>query len=87
MTKRKDPPAPSWPRTNARDLTGRLFGRLKVIEETAERAGNGAIMWRCTCKCGTEDVMVSTSNLTSGNTSSCGCYQGDRTRECHPAHR
>lgn len=56
-----------------KDLTGQKFGKLTVLESTKERQG-GAIMWRCLCDCGME-TLVSTGNLTSGHTSSCGCKQ------------
>lgn len=62
------------PRTHARDLVGSRFGRLVVLAETDDRAANGQIIWRCRCDCG-QVVAVITSNLTRGNTLSCGCYQ------------
>lgn len=72
--------ANNWPRTNALRLARRKFHRLKVIEETEERASNGAIIWRCVCKCGNE-VLVATHNLTTHNTQSCGCWQVDRSKQ------
>lgn len=71
------------PRTHSRDLTGKRFGLLDVIEETDERAVNGSIIWRCRCRCRKTDrveVLVITSNLTSKNTQSCGCVQVARSR-------
>lgn len=52
------------------DLTGRRFGDLTVIEMTNERIG-GSVVWLCRCSCG-QLCKVSSSNLISGNTKSCG---------------
>ena len=70
--------APGWPRTNARSLARRRFGRLRVEDETAHRAANGTIEWTCRCRCG-GFALVATHNLTSGNTLSCGCLQLERS--------
>lgn len=59
-----------------RDLTGQKFGRLLVLHDTGERK-RGYVVWHCRCDCGNE-VDVRGSHLTSGNTTSCGCYG----REC-----
>jgi len=58
---------------NYRDLTGRRFGRLRVIED-AGRSPKKRTMWRCKCDCGKE-VVVMSHNLTTGRTKSCGCLQ------------
>lgn len=55
------------------DLTGRTFGRLKVLKEIEERNPNGSINWICLCECGNETI-VRSGNLISGKTRSCGCY-------------
>ena len=57
--------------SNVIDLTGKRFGRLVVIEPTKERK-NESVVWRCRCDCG-KYTNVITSNLTKGNTKSCGC--------------
>ena len=57
------------------DITGQLFGRLSVlgISHRQRRSSRiSLIHWKCRCTCGTE-VSVSTSDLRSGNTRSCGC--------------
>ena len=69
-----------WPCTNRRNLAGRRYGRLSVQEMTERRAINGAVVWRCLCRCGRTCEVIST-NLGSGNTRSCGCLQADKTRE------
>ena len=54
-----------------KDLTGRVFGKLKVREYVGSNK-YGASLWLCDCKCGGTKV-VSASNLSSGYTKSCGC--------------
>ena len=53
------------------DLTGQIFGRLKVIEYlyTDKRS-----MYLCSCECG-NNCVVGQSNLVSGHTRSCGCIR------------
>ena len=57
-------------------LVGEQFGKLTVIEKTKERKG-GAVVWLCRCECGNL-TKVTTGNLRSGQTKSCGCqkYKG-----------
>jgi hypothetical protein len=57
----------------AQDLTGRVFGRLVVLEQ-GERGAAGLVCWRVRCACGQEAV-VNGCNLRSGNTRSCGCLR------------
>jgi len=66
------------------DLTGRRFGRLIALYDTGEREYR-MVVWHCKCDCGNE-VDVRGDNLTSGNTTSCGCYQRERTAEVHTTH-
>ena len=53
-----------------KDLKGKTFGRLTVIDyyQTIDARAH----WKCLCSCG-EEVIVSTDHLTSGHTQSCGC--------------
>jgi len=53
------------------DFTGQRFGRLTAIRPTDERR-HGAIVWECKCDCG-NTTYVSTSDLTPGGVTSCGC--------------
>lgn len=48
-----------------------MFGRLMAIRPTERRCGTH-IIWECLCSCG-EKCFVSSNNLNSGNTKSCGC--------------
>ena len=59
-----------------RDLTGERFGRLVVIELVG-KTHYGQSAYKCKCDCGNETVSAY-SNLTSGNTSSCGCKQKEQ---------
>lgn len=66
------------------DLVGKRFGRLTVIEKVRDpnRDPGTDNKWKCKCDCGNY-ACVLTSNLTTGNTNSCGCYRADRTSEAH----
>jgi hypothetical protein len=57
-------------------LVGSRFGRLTVIGETYRRYNNtySVLACQCRCDCGNTSV-VTTRNLRSGNTKSCGCGQ------------
>ena len=54
------------------DLTNMRFGRLTVLYPTEERSSEGSVVWHCLCDCG-NTTLVSSKNLHSGNTQSCGC--------------
>jgi hypothetical protein len=63
------------------DLSGRIFGRLTVIEYKG-RSKSKKTLWLCHCECGKEKTVVG-SNLVSGNTTSCGCIrtEANKTRD------
>ena len=57
------------------DLTGQRFGRLIVVERVENLyhpSGTFSVQWRCLCDCGNY-VIVTSGNLKSGHTISCGC--------------
>lgn len=55
------------------DLTGHVFGRLTVLEDSGRRgSGGGAVMWRCACSCGAV-IVTKSSSLRAGVSQSCGC--------------
>ncbi len=63
------------------DLSGKRFGKLYVIGETTKnpytyalryRSKNKGKCWECLCDCGNKCIVTS-RNLLSGNTKSCGC--------------
>lgn len=55
------------------DLIGQRFGNLVVLEFTDRRSNKG-IIWKCQCDCGAT-TYVSSCNLRSNHTKSCGCYR------------
>ena len=57
------------------DLTGKVFGRLTVLEPTDQRRGS-AVVWKCKCICGNE-VYVARHNLLQATTLSCGCLKSE----------
>lgn len=54
------------------EIIGKRFGRLTVLPEIQERKNNSMRKYLCRCDCGNYTWVTST-NLTSGNTRSCGC--------------
>lgn len=64
-----------------KDLTGQQFGRLTVIKIAEPPQGRRCTTykWRCRCDCGKETI-VTTNDLTTGKTQSCGCMQRDAVK-------
>lgn len=50
------------------------FGRLTVLSRS-ENKGN-LTAWNCICACGNKTIVTS-SNLKTGHTKSCGCYRDE----------
>lgn len=68
------------------DLTGETFGRLTVISRAPNNKHGGA-MWNCKCSCKDETIItVSTCNLKSGHTQSCGCLSIEKLVERSTTH-
>ena len=65
----------------AKDLRGMRYGRLVVIDREGSTKSRKAT-WRCICDCGKETIVTS-SNLTSGNTKSCGCLMPEVSADYH----
>jgi hypothetical protein len=59
-----------------KDITGKQFGRLKVIDFSHTEGKQYRSYWNCVCDCNTK-LKVRIDQLTSGITKSCGCYQKD----------
>lgn len=57
------------------DLTGQRFGRLIVIKRIGTKHGHP--LWLCACDCNNK-AEVTTSDLRSGGTSSCGCLRKEQ---------
>ena len=68
------------------DLTGKKFDRLTVLYQVEDFIspinGKHRSRWKCKCDCG-NIICVNGTDLTSGNTHSCGCYKLERTSETH----
>jgi hypothetical protein len=60
------------------DLTGQRFGRL-VVKKLAGTQGTKRT-WLCQCECGRK-LIVTGSNLRTGNTNSCGCLHREHAIE------
>ena len=60
------------------DLTGDKYGRLTVLERAANKGKKTA--WLCQCDCGNQ-VVVTSTHLRSGHTSSCGCWLKEISRD------
>ncbi len=61
------------------DRSGKRYGSLTAVEYVYSD-NNGRACWQCVCDCGNE-IVVSSPNLQTGNTKSCGCLSliKDRT--------
>ena len=64
-------------RKSALDLTGQRFERLTAIRPTEERIRK-SVVWECKCDCG-KTVYVTSKNLKTGKTRSCGCLRKKTT--------
>lgn len=69
------------------DLTDEKFDRLIVTGYAGHKVkpcGVKSLYWWCRCKCGKEGVLVSRTDLRSGDIRSCGCLRaevsGDKNR-------
>lgn len=63
-----------------KDLTGQRFGRLVV--KSMEYNPGGKTYVNCVCDCG-NTIKIPNTYLTTGDTTSCGCYQKERAKECN----
>ena len=61
---------------NITNLTGKRFGHLVVLEKSDKKINSISFFsWKCKCDCG-NITYVTTANLNSGHTKSCGCMNG-----------
>jgi hypothetical protein len=66
-----------------RDLVGQRFGRLVVVKREKNKGHH--LMWFCLCDCG-ETKIISSSNLRTKYTQSCGCLRKEIMKERHQIH-
>jgi len=63
------------------DITGKRFGRWKVLALHPERYRSGGnhclALWLCRCRCGTQRLVIGT-NLRIGASTSCGCLRREK---------
>lgn len=67
------------------DLTGQRFVRIRVIKYYGKEYGSKARKWYCLCDCGKE-LLCSTTDLRSGDTTSCGCKRNERVQLLNKTH-
>lgn len=60
------------------DLTGRKFGRLRVIDRVVLKGS--IVKWQCACSCGKTHIAASI-NLRNGWTKSCGCLRQETAKQ------
>lgn len=65
------------------NIVGEKFGRLTVLNVFKNDKGRARCL--CVCDCGTEKE-VCKFHLMSGATTSCGCYQKQKAKECNTKH-
>ncbi|MFI5245997.1 MAG: hypothetical protein ACHQQR_12270 [Gemmatimonadales bacterium] len=73
------PRAPRAP-TIFDDLTGRTFGRWRVIARAPNEGPKARTSWHCECSCGVRAV-VRSSNLKSGASTRCAACRYNRSAE------
>ena len=67
---------------------GDKFGRLLVVERVesyVSPTGNKQGRWKCLCDCGNVSFVL-TSNLSGGNSTSCGCYSRENVSKLKRIH-
>jgi hypothetical protein len=70
----------------AYDLTGLMFGELTVVRLAKRRPEHGGqYAWACKCSCGKKTVVTS-RELRTGHTKSCGCLRAKTLRETATTH-
>jgi|TARA_Y100000289_G_scaffold51696_1_gene52913 hypothetical protein len=81
-------PKRAWESRFYEDLTGKVIGRLTVLEEFGIKknpSGYSSRYWTCRCECG-KVKEVAAARLISRKTLSCGCLVPERTREASFKH-
>jgi hypothetical protein len=66
------------------DISGKIFGRL-TVKAFHSRNYRHQALWLCECICGNKRIVTSTS-LSGGHTTSCGCRRTDSCRKALTTH-
>lgn len=73
---------------NAIDLTGKTFGKLKVLYRTENKQNvskNRQPQWVCECQCENHTIVVKAGiDLRNGAVTNCGCNKGHKTIDISP---
>lgn len=56
------------------DITGKTYGRLRVLGLAGRLGGKGVYVWDCECSCGTRCVVIG-GTLRHGGKTNCGCLR------------
>lgn len=67
------------------DLTGRTFGRLKVMEPSGDPIPGKDPKWKCLCECGNTKIVRQVC-LLHDKTKSCGCLRREVASARHTTH-
>lgn len=65
-----------------KNILGKKFGQLTVIEKTNKKDNYNNFLWKCQCDCG-NIIEVPTTSLLSGNTRACGCVKSFYEKEIY----
>jgi hypothetical protein len=72
------------------DLTNNRFGRLMVLKRGDDHfkpSGKRVTMWICKCDCNDDnEISIEAYSLTSGKTTSCGCYGKEQRVKANTKH-
>ena len=77
----------TWKICEDKDLIGKRFGKLTILEIVRKRNKNGHLqkIARCICDCGKEkDILI--YDILKNKTMSCGCYNVETTIQCSTTH-
>lgn len=64
-------------KSNKKDLTNQIFGKLLVKKENGKLNKSGNILWECECQCGNQIIVIG-SLLLNGAIKDCGCEQNKK---------
>lgn len=66
-----------------KDLTGKKFGMLTVLEETGQKDKCGSYIWKCQCSCENHTICYKSARCLGSKTGvrSCGCLKSKKVSE------
>lgn len=63
----------------SKDLKGKIFGKLKILENIKNKRISSGLVWLCLCECG-KKKKISSQCLIAGSSRSCGCSKIEFSR-------